>query len=142
MVSAPCALRTVITSAIKADIGASLQADEAVMSSTPFREQCFRACRILRDQHSVLVLFELIGDLFEVDQGTIWNHWKKYTSRCNQLKLSGRPPALSPSQVDDILETIALSWHGGRYHFRRSRQLFQQNSGNRCSTMQFIICQP
>jgi hypothetical protein len=52
MVSTPHALRTVITSAIKDDIDASVQADEAFMSSATFREQYFNAYRILRDEHS------------------------------------------------------------------------------------------
>jgi hypothetical protein len=71
MTSASRALRTVITSAIKHDIGASLQTDEAFISSAIFREQCFQGCRIFRDEHSPPLPFKPTGDLFEVDPGTI-----------------------------------------------------------------------
>jgi hypothetical protein len=73
MASAPCAFRTVIIYAIKDDIGASLQAEEAFMSSTTLREQCFHACCVLREEHSPPVSFKLIGDFFEVGRGTICN---------------------------------------------------------------------
>jgi hypothetical protein len=60
------------------------------------------------------VPFKFIGDLFEVDGRIIWNHWKEYKLRRNELKMPGRPAALSPSEVDDIVETINRSFYARR----------------------------
>jgi hypothetical protein len=106
MASAPRVLPQELESAVLTTIVASLQADERFLSSTSFREQCAHACRILRIEHDPPVPFQIIATLFNVDRGTIWNHWRTYRSRQNEVGIAGRPSTLTRDELDITIETV------------------------------------
>jgi hypothetical protein len=54
-----------------ADIIERLQHGEAFTSETSFREQCFHACRTLREEHTPRAPPEVIGRVFGVERGAI-----------------------------------------------------------------------
>jgi hypothetical protein len=110
MAFAPQVLSQELKSATLLDIIVSLQADEPFLSSMLFREQCSHAYRILRVRHDPPVPVQLIASLFKVDHGTIWNDWCTYRSRSNRVGKSGRPTALTPKELDMMIETILCTF--------------------------------
>jgi hypothetical protein len=75
-------------------------------SATSFREQCFHTCRILREKHTPRVPRELIGQIFGVESGTIYNPWREYGAQGNGTKHVGCPPALSSPELDKIIADV------------------------------------
>jgi hypothetical protein len=101
-------------SATLAEILTVLRRDEQFLSARTFREQCSHACRILRTEHDPPVPFKLIGQLFNVDGGTVYNHWRNYKSRLNEVGMAGRPAALSREELDRVVEMILRAFHERR----------------------------
>jgi hypothetical protein len=71
-----------------------------------FCEQCFHACRILREEQTPHVALEFIGQVFRIQGGTVRNHWLKYKARSNEVKHAGPSPALSSQELDEIIDHI------------------------------------
>jgi hypothetical protein len=97
------------------DLVEQLVMNELFLSSTSFREQFYHACRVLHHGRQPPVLFEMIARSFAVDRGTIRNHSKKYQSALNLRGTPGRPPILTPTEIDDIIGII--------FHYFRERRL-------------------
>jgi hypothetical protein len=70
--------------AARAGITECLQQGEAFASETSFCEQCFHACQILLEEHLSSVPLELIGQVYGVKRGTIFDHWRDYKARRNE----------------------------------------------------------
>jgi hypothetical protein len=90
-----------------------LQQDEAFISATFFCEQCFHACRILREEHMPRVSLEFIGRVYGVERGTIYNNRREYKTRPSEAKHAGGPPALSSQELDEITAGIRQASSNG-----------------------------
>jgi hypothetical protein len=72
----PPALRKDVAVAARDEVIECMQHDEVHTSATSFREQCFQACRIVREEHTPGVPLKLVGQVFGIERGTISNHWR------------------------------------------------------------------
>jgi hypothetical protein len=106
MENLPCALREDMTVAARAEIIECPHQAEALTSATSFSEQCFHACRIVREERTPHVTLKPIGQVFIVERGTIYNHWHECKARGNEIEHAGRPPDLSSREPDEIIADI------------------------------------
>jgi hypothetical protein len=100
--------------AARAEIIECLQQDEACTDATYFREQCFLACRILREEHTPRVPLELTSQGFGIECHTIYNHWRGDKARRNETKPAGRVAALSLQELDEIITYILFGFQQRR----------------------------
>jgi hypothetical protein len=84
--------------------------DELFNASGSFREQCFHACRVLREEHQPVVPYSVIGMLFRVSKGTIRKEWKRFQKDADNAASGGRPPILTSLQVQTIVEQIHTAY--------------------------------
>jgi hypothetical protein len=91
---------------IGAQIQYILECNEEFMNSSSFREQCARACILLRDDQQNPVPFSIIGKLLSVERGTVEDHYRKFLAKANETGMEGRPPLLSDDQVQDLVAAI------------------------------------
>jgi hypothetical protein len=91
-----------------------LEQDAEFMASTTFRQQCARACIILRVLHEPPVPYSMIASLFRVSKGTIYDHYKNFQARQNDCGMIGRPPIMNAEQVIDVIAMITKFYRMGR----------------------------
>jgi hypothetical protein len=83
-----------------------LQRDEQFMSFTLFRERSSQKCRVLYTKHNPLAPSKLNGTLFNVDVGTVWNCWRNYHSRPNDVGMAARLAAVTQRELEETIEVI------------------------------------
>jgi hypothetical protein len=111
MVSRPKQFASEILTFIDEAMLRMLREDVDFMQSTTFREQCFYACRVLRETFLPVVPYAVIGRLFNVDGGTIRFHRNAYKERGNAIANAGRPATLTREQLDATVQMIVQSYH-------------------------------
>jgi hypothetical protein len=91
----------------------ALQTDEMFTTSTNLRLQCYHACRILRLEHQPCIPYSLIGRILGTDKKTVKRHFQKHSKRPNGAS-NGRPPILTPLQMDELFESVADAYRNSK----------------------------
>jgi hypothetical protein len=76
------------------------------MDSDLAAETALNAYRILPEEHTLCVPLELISQVFGVERGTIYNHWREYKARYDETRHAIRSPAFFSQELDEIIADI------------------------------------
>jgi hypothetical protein len=116
MLSVPRAMNYHVVQ-IGAQIESLLMADNDFIASSSFREQCARACMILRERQDHPVPYSLIARVMGVSKGTVRDHYMTFLMEGNRIGQSGRPSLLSPDEMNQLVNAI-LSCHARKEPMR------------------------
>jgi septum formation topological specificity factor MinE len=83
-----------------------LEADEEFTGSKTVPEQYINAFRILLAAHPDPVSYSVLGELFNVDKGTVRKQVLKYQNRLQTILSPGRPKLLNEEQLARLRQEI------------------------------------
>jgi hypothetical protein len=103
-----------ISSQIRAKMLALRQNDEYFTSASTRGNQCYHACRVLREGRTLVVLFAVIGRILGVNKETVTRHYKRYLHHPDGQSHPERPPILVKVQCEELVHEIELAYTRGR----------------------------
>jgi hypothetical protein len=101
-----------------------LTSDEDFRKSSSFREQCARACIILRDLSQSPMTYDAIAKVMGVARATVRDHYMAFMADGNNAGKIGRPAFLSEHEMDELVNAILTAYADKEpmmlHHIKRS----------------------